>query len=147
MMGLRGTRARRIAWLLLAIVLALAALRLWPKPALREQASYSSAFYSSDGALLRLTLARDEQYRVWTPIEQIDPRLIEAVQLYEDRWFAWHPGVNPASSSSPEVAVSNDACAKSGAPAALAISVRFIAMRTVLSRRVAVASDTLAITL
>ncbi|MBT9458104.1 MAG: penicillin-binding protein 1C [Burkholderiaceae bacterium] len=96
-MGLPRTRLRRLAWLLLVIALALASLRLCPKPALREQASYSSAFYSSDGALLRLTLARDEQYRVWTPLEQIDPRLVEAVQLYEDRWFAWHPGVNPAS--------------------------------------------------
>jgi len=96
MMGLRRTRLRRLAWLLV-IVLALAAMRLWPKPPLQAQASYSSAFYSSDGALLRLTLARDEQYRVWTPLEQIDPRLVEAVQLYEDRWFAWHPGVNPAS--------------------------------------------------
>ncbi|TDP72309.1 penicillin-binding protein 1C [Roseateles toxinivorans] len=75
----------------------LAVLRLLPKPPLQAQASYSSAFYSGDGALLRLSLARDEQYRVWTPLEQIDPRLVEAVQLYEDRWFAWHPGVNPAS--------------------------------------------------
>lgn len=97
MPGLLRTRSQRLAWLLLAIALALAALRLWPKPALREQASYSSAFYSSDGALLRLSLAGDEQYRLWTPLEQIDPRLIEAVQLYEDRWFQWHPGVNPAS--------------------------------------------------
>lgn len=97
MMGLPRIRLRRLAWLLLAFALALAALRLWPRPALSEQASYSSAFYSGDGALLRLTLARDEQYRVWTPLEQIDPRLVEAVQLYEDRWFAWHPGVNPAS--------------------------------------------------
>jgi penicillin-binding protein 1C len=46
---------------------------------------------------LRLTLARDEQYRVWTPLARIDPRLVEAVQLYEDRWFHWHPGFNPAS--------------------------------------------------
>nr|WP_316642333.1 penicillin-binding protein 1C [uncultured Roseateles sp.] len=97
-MGLHRTSfSKRLAWLLLAVVVALAAMRLWPKPALREQAGYSSAFYSSDGALLRLTLARDEQYRVWTPLAQIDPRLVEAVQLYEDRWFAWHPGVNPAS--------------------------------------------------
>ena len=97
---------RRAAWqhvalLVLAAVAALAlllvALRLLPHAALREHASYSRAFYSSDGALLRLTLARDEQYRVWTPLARIDPRLVEAVQLYEDRWFHWHPGFNPAS--------------------------------------------------
>jgi membrane peptidoglycan carboxypeptidase len=87
---------RRAAWqhvalLVLAAVAALAlllvALRLLPHAALREHASYSRAFYSSDGALLRLTLARDEQYRVWTPLARIDPRLVQAVLLYEDRWF------------------------------------------------------------
>ncbi|MET0380060.1 MAG: transglycosylase domain-containing protein, partial [Spongiibacteraceae bacterium] len=50
---------------------------------------------SANGELLRLTLAPDQQYRVWTPLESISPTLIEAVQLHEDRWFYWHPGVNP----------------------------------------------------
>lgn len=100
---------RRAAWqsagllvlcvlcVLAALALLLAALRLLPHAALREHASYSRAFYSSDGALLRLSLARDEQYRVWTPLAHIDPRLVEAVLLYEDRWFHRHPGFNPAS--------------------------------------------------
>ena len=82
---------------LAAVLLALLTMRLLPHAALREHASYSRAFYSSDGALLRLTLAHDEQYRVWTPLQRIDPRLVDAVQLYEDRWFRWHPGFNPAS--------------------------------------------------
>lgn len=102
-MPARPTRHRRSAWLravllvLAALALLLAALRLLPHAALREHASYSRAFYSSEGALLRLSLARDEQYRVWTPLAQIDPRLVEAVLLYEDRWFPLHPGFNPAS--------------------------------------------------
>lgn len=50
---------------------------------------------SADGELLRLTLAPDQQYRVWTPLEAISPTLIDAVQLHEDRWFYWHPGINP----------------------------------------------------
>jgi penicillin-binding protein 1C len=79
------------------IVACLFALRLTPHEPLQQRASYSRAFYSSDGALLRLTLASDEQYRVWVPLARIDPRLVEAVQLYEDRWFRWHPGFNPAS--------------------------------------------------
>lgn len=83
--------------LLGAAVVLLAGLRLTPHAALRDSAPMSRAFYSADGALLRLTLASDDQYRVWTPLERIDPRLVEAVQLYEDRWFAWHPGFNPAS--------------------------------------------------
>jgi len=94
----RATRigAALLAFVLLA-VLVLLALRLAPHEPLRQRAAYSRAFYSSDGTLLRLTLASDEQYRVWVPLERIDPRLAEAVQLYEDRWFGWHPGFNPAS--------------------------------------------------
>lgn len=91
----RWARGAAIVAALLALVLH--ALRFTPHAPLRERAAYSRAFYSSDGALLRLTLASDEQYRVWTPLTRIDPRLVEAVQLYEDRWFRWHPGFNPLS--------------------------------------------------
>ncbi len=91
-------RGLRIAvGLLAAVAVALGVLRAAPHAALRDSAPTSRAFYSADGALLRLTLAGDDQYRVWTPLERIDPRLVEAVKLYEDRWFTWHPGVNPAS--------------------------------------------------
>lgn len=90
-------RWRRGLGLLGVGLLVLIALRLVPATPLQQQAVYSRAFYSSEGALLRVTLAADEQYRVWTPLSQIDPRLVDAVQLYEDRWFRWHPGVNPVS--------------------------------------------------
>ena len=90
-------KRRRVIVAGLALALCLLALRLWPAPPLQQQAALSRAFYSSDGALLRITLAADEQYRVWTPLDQIEPRLVDAVKLYEDRWFRWHPGVNPAS--------------------------------------------------
>ncbi|RYY77397.1 MAG: penicillin-binding protein 1C [Gammaproteobacteria bacterium] len=55
----------------------------------------SQAFLAENGELLRLTLAADEQYRVWTPLKDISPQLAKAVLLYEDRWFYWHLGVNP----------------------------------------------------
>lgn len=92
-------RARRpLAALTVLAVLALTllALRLWPQPDLRAAALPSAAVYARDGQLLRLALARDEQYRLWVPLADIDPRLAQAVLLYEDRWFYWHPGVNPA---------------------------------------------------
>ncbi|MBC7993730.1 MAG: penicillin-binding protein 1C, partial [Rhizobacter sp.] len=81
----------------LALALCLVALRWWPAQPLQQKAALSRAFYNSEGALLRITLATDEQYRVWTPLGEIEPRLVQAVQLYEDRWFRWHPGVNPVS--------------------------------------------------
>ncbi len=73
------------------------AFRFWPHPPLSQFAPSSHAIYSADGELLRLTLALDDQYRLWTPLEQIPPALIDAVKMQEDRWFAFHPGFNPVS--------------------------------------------------
>ena len=70
---------------------------LWPHPKLRDRAPSSVAVYDDSHHLLRLTLANDQQYRLWTPLDRISPQLREAVQLYEDRHFAWHYGFNPAS--------------------------------------------------
>jgi penicillin-binding protein 1C len=80
-----------------ALTAALLVLRFLPHAPLKERAVYSRAFFSSDAALLRLTLAPDEQYRLWTPLQQISPALQKAVLLYEDRWFYAHPGFNPVS--------------------------------------------------
>jgi penicillin-binding protein 1C len=87
-------KIRRWAYAAAAFLLVACLLRLWPAQALVHSAPSSRAFYASDGSLLRLTLAADGQYRLWTPLAQIDPRLVQAVQQYEDRWFAYHPGVN-----------------------------------------------------
>ncbi|WP_211233972.1 penicillin-binding protein 1C [Chitinilyticum litopenaei] len=85
-------RWRRV---LLLLALLLLVLRLWPHPPLSHWLPGSTAVMSRDGQLLRLTLASDERYRLWIPLEQMSPQLVDAVQLYEDRWFYWHPGVNP----------------------------------------------------
>jgi penicillin-binding protein 1C len=96
MRGAGLSRWRAAALALAMLFLAALALRLWPHPPLRATAAVSTAVYARDGRLLRLALAPDDQYRLWVAIEDIDPRLVQAVQLYEDRWFYWHPGVNPA---------------------------------------------------
>jgi len=69
--------------------------RLWPKAPLAARAPSSVAVYDSQHRLLRLTLAGDEQYRLWVPLDKISPALVDGVMLYEDRGFRWHPGVNP----------------------------------------------------
>ncbi len=69
--------------------------RLWPHPRLSELAPSSAAVYDRHGKLLRLTLAGDEQFRLWTPLGKIAPLLREAVLLYEDRHFYDHFAVNP----------------------------------------------------
>jgi penicillin-binding protein 1C len=80
------------ALLLLAAVLL--GLRLWPHDTLRTWFPSSTAVYDANGRLLRLTLASDQRYRLWVPLEDISPTLVDAVLLHEDRWFYWHPGVS-----------------------------------------------------
>ena len=70
------------------------ACRLWPHDPLRAWLPSSTAVYDDRGQLLRLTLASDERYRLWVPLGDISPALVEGVLLHEDRWFRWHPGVS-----------------------------------------------------
>jgi penicillin-binding protein 1C len=62
---------------------------------LRDLVPQSTSIWSADGELLRVTLAADGQYRLWTPLKEMSPALVDAFRLKEDRWFYWHPGVNP----------------------------------------------------
>jgi penicillin-binding protein 1C len=73
----------------------LALVRFWPRQPLSARVPLSTAVYSADGELLRVTLAADDQYRLWTPLSEMSPELVRAFLLKEDRWFYWHPGVNP----------------------------------------------------
>ena len=79
----------------LIVVIALVAIRIWPHAPLRASVPVSTGVWSADGELLRVTLAPDSQYRLWTPLPEVSPVLVEAILLKEDRWFYWHWGVNP----------------------------------------------------
>ena len=91
-----GRHPPRIRWSVAVIAAILALLRLYPHAPLAERVPLSTAVWSADGELLRVTLASDDQYRLWTPLSQMSPVLADAFLLKEDRWFYWHPGVNPA---------------------------------------------------
>ena len=93
--GRRFRIFRALCLVALTIVVIVAVARLWPKQKLSDALPSSTAIYDSHGALLRLTLARDQQYRLWVPLAEIPPELVEAVLLHEDRYFRYHPGVNP----------------------------------------------------
>lgn len=86
---------KRKTTLLACALLALFALRLFPKTELAQYFPSSRMVLAEGGELLRLSLARDEQYRLWIPLDQIAQPMQDAVLMYEDRWFYWHPGVNP----------------------------------------------------
>ncbi len=65
-----------------------------PKPELKNYIPYSKAYFDDKGRLLRLTLAKDERYRLYETLDDISPTLIEATILYEDRHFYEHHGVD-----------------------------------------------------
>ena len=44
---------------------------------------------------MQLTLASDDRFRLWQPLANFAPSLVQATLLKEDRWFYYHPGVNP----------------------------------------------------
>lgn len=94
---MRPVRPVLIRSLLLVLVpaLLLLGLRLWPQPALRDAAPLSRLVLAEDGALLRMTLAGDGQFRLWMPLEAFAPSLVQAMLLKEDRYFRYHPGINP----------------------------------------------------
>src|SRR5262245_28926672 len=48
-----------------------------------------------NGVALRTTLGSEGSRAIWTPLEHISPRLIEATLLAEDKRFYRHPGLDP----------------------------------------------------
>ena len=77
------------------VAVVLVGCRLWPHPSLRDALPRSTAIRDDTGRLLRLTLASDDQYRLWTPLADISAQLIDATLMHEDQWYWWHPGFNP----------------------------------------------------
>ncbi|ANJ68252.1 penicillin-binding protein 1C [Halothiobacillus diazotrophicus] len=101
---MRRVIPRLLALLLILVVLVtvvLAGGRVWyrfhPPIPLRDWLPSSTAVLDDQGRLLRLTLAADQQYRLWTPLDQLSPTLVQAVLLHEDRHFYLEPGFNPYS--------------------------------------------------
>ena len=91
----RGSLTTYVLIALAALLIPVLALRFWPHAPLSDRVALSTGVWSADGELLRVTLAADDQYRLWTRLEQISPSVAQAFVLKEDRWFYWHPGVNP----------------------------------------------------
>lgn len=88
---------KRRKWLTYGVI-CVALLLAWlaiPKPDLYQQHTFSVAAVDRHGTLLRLALAEDDRYRLFTELAHIPPQFIEATLLYEDKYFRSHPGVNP----------------------------------------------------
>lgn len=69
--------------------------RLFCTPPLLSGIDFSNAYYDRHGRLMRITLSADDKYRIYTPLHDINPALQRATVLYEDKYFHYHPGINP----------------------------------------------------
>lgn len=92
---MRRRHLQTVAIATLAIIAVLSVIAAWPAAPLAQGLPVSTAVFDRHGELLRLTLATDHQYRLWTPLEEVSPMFLEALLLHEDRHFQRHPGVNP----------------------------------------------------
>ena len=78
--------------------MAAGALLVWamvPKPALYGNIGFSTLVTDREGRPLKLVVAKDGRYRLFTRLDDIAPAAREATLLYEDRRFYRHHGVDP----------------------------------------------------
>ena len=91
---LAAGRARSVS--LRVILIALVIYLFLPRPEItRPNTTWSRTVRDRHGTLLHLSTATDGRYRLLTPLASISPQWLEATLTKEDRWFRWHPGVNP----------------------------------------------------
>ncbi|MBS0437922.1 MAG: penicillin-binding protein 1C, partial [Proteobacteria bacterium] len=87
--------AKRAAIVLAAIVVVAFVLdRLFPLP-LPDGNGGSTVVLARDGTPLRAFTDIDGAWRYPVSPDDVSPLYLQALLTYEDRWFYWHPGVNP----------------------------------------------------
>lgn len=94
------SRGVKIGMALVALVVlataALFAIRFAAHEPLAARIPSSTAVFDEQGRLLRLTLASDQQYRLWTPLDQVPQQFVDTLLMHEDQHFYRHLGFNPA---------------------------------------------------
>lgn len=85
---------RSFKFVLIGIVLFVLMDLIFPIPDNKE---FSKEIRSDDGTLLTAYLTKDDKWRLRTNLKDVSPELIKAILEKEDKWFYWHPGVNPYS--------------------------------------------------
>ena len=65
---------------------------LFPLP---DRVSYSTIITDNKGELIHGFLAKDQQWRMKTDLDEISPLLRKTIVQKEDKYFYYHPGVNP----------------------------------------------------
>ncbi|KAA9332162.1 penicillin-binding protein 1C [Hymenobacter busanensis] len=87
---------KRATQILLAALLTLALFggldRLFPLP---TPPPYSPVVLAANGSVLHAYLSPDQKWRLPAALRDITPTLRRALVAKEDRWFYFHPGINP----------------------------------------------------
>jgi penicillin-binding protein 1C len=95
---MEGSRRRKIKKWIIKIasffILALLALLLLPLPDVDD--SFSTVIEDRNGELLGARIAEDGQWRFPSGAE-VPEKFEKAIVHFEDRWFRFHPGINPIS--------------------------------------------------
>ncbi|WP_205695357.1 penicillin-binding protein 1C [Corallincola luteus] len=69
--------------------------RLFPLPAPYQEKRFSQVVVAADGQPLRAFADKQGIWRQPTTPAQVSPNYLTALLHYEDKFFYWHPGVNP----------------------------------------------------
>jgi len=58
---------------------------------------YSQLILDKDDKLLHAFLSADQKWRMKCELDEVSPLLVKTIIRKEDRWFWYHPGINPVS--------------------------------------------------
>lgn len=70
---------------------------LFPLPL--ENRPFATVVTAADGTPLRTFADRNGIWRYPVTLDQVSPLYLQALLGYEDRWYRYHPGVNPAATA------------------------------------------------
>ena len=82
-------------YLFIAFIVFELAVWLIPLPYHKLFPPSSTLVFDRDQKLMYAFMSRDDMWRIRTSLDRISPVLQKFLVNYEDRWFYWHPGVNP----------------------------------------------------
>ncbi|WP_407844340.1 penicillin-binding protein 1C [Desulfovibrio falkowii] len=89
---------RPARWYFASLIAVLGAALLWlhhaPCKYPLDGIGFSRVVYDGKGGLMRLSLSKDQKYRIRTRLSDIPPAAVDSVLRYEDRYYWQHPGVN-----------------------------------------------------
>ncbi len=84
---------RNAAYILFVIIVVFVILNLlFP---LKVDVEYSQIVTDKDGNILYSFLTADDKWRMMTELDEISPQLRKAIVFKEDKYFYYHPGINP----------------------------------------------------